>query len=297
MRLKTSKKQLVIFLILISGTLFLTLASRIYAEVDYRHSNPPVTTCSKKPIKNPDTGLVSHWSFDEIYDDKVEDHSGNKNTGKFGSSINRHFIRKMIKSYFDINYIFGTHEIVDGVVGKAIKINGRQWISGGNIAAYNTNKFTVAAWVWRDHDMYSVPTIMAKGSWPYFDGWWLTTKPEERGIDMGIAWGTSFEHIESGYELPLKEWHHIAVTMNNEDHEILFFIDGIPYGEKHENVHEWLVNWNHELFVGDYDGSGRWPWDGKLDEVRYYNRILSDDEIFNVFVNEEGHLLSVNTND
>jgi hypothetical protein len=57
------------------------------------------------------------------------------------------------------------------------------------------------------------------------------------------------------------------------------------------------VNWNHELFVGDYDGSGRWPWDGKLDEVRYYNRILSDDEIFNVFVNEEGHLLSVNTND
>ena len=294
MKLKVSKKRLVYIISGMSVFMTILIFFILYLCVDYRHSNPPVRTCSVKQVKNPGSGLVSYWSFDNMYDDKVEDKSGNKNTGRIESSINRHFIRKMIKSYFDVDYILGTHRIVEGVKGNAIRINGRQWIAGGNIDAYNTNTFTVSVWVWRDNDKYSVPTIMAKGSWPYFDGWWLTTKPEERGIDMGIAWGTSFEHIESGYELPLKEWHHVAVTMNNDDHEIQFFIDGMPYGEKHENVHEWFVNWNHELFVGDFDGSGRWPWHGKLDEVRYYNRILDKEEIFDIYRKEQGPLLTLN---
>jgi len=281
-------------LTIMSILLIISLASLIYLYVEYRHSNPPVKTCRVKKVEKPETGLISYWTFDNVYDNKVEDESGNRNTGRIGSAINRHFIKKMIKSYFDVDYILGIPRIVEGVKGNAIRVNGRQWIAGGNIDAYNTNTFTVSVWVWRDNDMYSVPTIMAKGSWPYFDGWWLTTKPEERGIDMGIAWGVDFEHIESGYELPLREWHHVAVTMNNVDHEIQFFIDGMPFGEKHENVHEWFVNWNHDLFVGDYDGSGRWPWDGKLDEVRYYNKVLSEDEIFNIYNEEAGHLLGLN---
>lgn len=294
MKWKVNKKRLIYLLTIMSILLIISLASLIYLYVEYRHSNPPVKTCRVKKVEKPETGLISYWTFDNVYDNKVEDESGNRNTGRIGSAINRHFIKKMIKSYFDVDYILGIPRIVEGVKGNAIRVNGRQWIAGGNIDAYNTNTFTVSVWVWRDNDMYSVPTIMAKGSWPYFDGWWLTTKPEERGIDMGIAWGVDFEHIESGYELPLREWHHVAVTMNNVDHEIQFFIDGMPFGEKHENVHEWFVNWNHDLFVGDYDGSGRWPWDGKLDEVRYYNKVLSEDEIFNIYNEEAGHLLGLN---
>ncbi len=294
MKLKINKKRLIY---LLTGMLFVllgVLVAGIYLYVEYRHYNPPINECQIKESKNIESGLVSHWSFDKIIDDRVEDSSGNNNIGKIGSAINRHFIKKMIKSYFDLNYIFGIYEVVEGVKGDAIRVNGRQWVAGGNIDTYNTNTFTVAVWVWRETDMYSVPTIMAKGSWPQFDGWWLTTKPEERGVDMGIAWGKAFKHIESGYELPLREWHHIAVTMNNEDHEIEFFIDGLPYGEKHKGVHEWIVNWNHDLFIGDYDGSGRWPWDGKLDEARYYNKILSKEDIYKIYLKENKTLMVMN---
>jgi hypothetical protein len=289
---KLNKKGLIYLLTIMSVILTGLLASLIYYYIDYRHSNPPVNVCRVKQLKSNNSGLLLHWSFDKIQDDKVYDISGNMNTGKIESALNRHFIRKMIKSNFDIDYIFGIHKIVKGVKGNAIGINGRQWVSGGNIKAFNTNTFSVSVWVWRDNDIYSVPTIMAKGSWPYFDGWWLTTKPEERSIDMGIAWGVSFKHIESGYELPLKEWHHIAVTMDNVNHEIQFYIDGLPYGEKHKNVPEWIVNWNHKLFVGDYDGSGRWPWEGKLDEVRYYNKILNDREVLQIYNEDHESLLS-----
>jgi len=48
-------------------------------------------------------------------------------------------------------------------------------------------------------------------------------------------------------------------------------------------VNKWLTNWNHDMFIGGYDGSGRWPWFGKLDDVRYYNTILTPEEIFSIY--------------
>jgi len=54
------------------------------------------------------------------------------------------------------------------------------------------------------------------------------------------------------------------------------------------------VNWNHDLFIGDYDGSGRWPWDGKLDEARYYNKILSKEDIYRIYSEENKTLIVMN---
>jgi hypothetical protein len=125
---------------------------------------------------------------------------------------------------------------------------------------------------------------MSKSSWPFYDGWWLcSAKQGVRDIDVGIAWGNGFTHIKSGYQLPLREWHHIAVSMDNLRHEAQFYIDGKIYGAKHKNVPNWLVNWNHDLFLGEYDGSGRWPWFGKLEDVRFYNKVLSNEEAQKIY--------------
>lgn len=258
-----------------------------YGFIKYKHENPPITEHINKSYVEDSSviGLVSHWEFENILaGNKLADKSGNENTGILKSSINLHFIKRVAQNSFNYHYILGLPRIVSGKIGNSIEINGRQWISGGNHKAYNTNTFTVSAWVWNENDDRNwAPTIIAKGSWPFYDGWWLCTKNNTRYVDMGIAWGESYEHIESGYELPLREWHHIAVSMNNKSHQVMFFVDGLPYGKMHENVHEWLVNWSHDLFVGDYDGSGRWPWYGRLDDVRYFDRILSDEEILAVY--------------
>ena len=255
-----------------------------FLYIEYRHNNPPITITEygNKSENTPINGLVSHWEFDEINNGMIKDVSGNKNSGTIKSAINLHYFRRIFKNTFDRYSLFAIPKIVKGKRGNAIDLNGRQWVSGGNIKDYNTNTFTISTWIWRDDDDDIVPTFMAKSTWP-FDGWWLCTKPSSRYIVMGIAWGESHIHIDSGYQLPLKEWHHIAVTMNNQDHIIQFFIDGLPYGEKHENIHEWLINWNHDLFIGDYDGSGRWPWSGRIDDTRYYDKILSSKEIFEIY--------------
>jgi len=268
----------------------------IFKYVEFRHSNPPVNRCAKKKLINNENGLVSHWTFEIVNDDNILDVSGNGNTGRLNRAINLDFPFNVITNGFDINYILGRHEFVDGVKGKALSVNGREWFSGDNINAYNVDTFTVATWVWRENDIYSVPTIIAKGSWPWIDGWWLTIKPGGYGIDMGIAWSTGFTHIESGYKLPLREWHHVAVTMNNVENEVHFFIDGVAYGDVHKDVHKWIINRNHSLFIADFDGSGRWPWQGKLDEVRFYNKVLIEQDIFNIYMKEKNSMLSENEN-
>jgi len=265
--------------ILIIITCILLLVSFVF--IKYWRFNPPITSSRRGEDYSESIGLVAHWDFEGINQAIIKDKSGNNNHGSLKKIVYYHYPEKIISTLFFTKIPFKTAKMVEGLNGNTIHINSKQWVSGGNIKAYNTNTFTIALWIWKDDSKHRTPTIMAKSSWPY-DGWWLCTKPNTRFIDMGIAWGSSNKHIESGYELPINEWHHIAVTMDNVAHKIQFFIDGLSFGKPHENVPAWLINWNHDLFLGDYDGSGRWHWYGKLSDARYFDRILSSEEIFKI---------------
>lgn len=281
---KQWKKRVLWGILVFLALVILFLLRSVRLSLIYKSYNPPVTSYLMSETPSDSTGLQGYWSFDDFTSEHAADNSGLSRHGIFLSHFNVIFPLEILSNIFDYHYAFGIPKKVEGKVGNAVQLNGRQWLSGGNYLNYNTGQFTISSWVMRsgEDDSY-VPTIMAKGDWPFYNGWWLCTKPNSRYIDMGIAWGEGYKHVESGYEMPSDEWHHIAVTMNNEAHEIQFFIDGKLYGNKHENVPEWLVNWNHDLYIGDFDGSGRWPWIGKIDEVYFFDRILSAEEIFELY--------------
>lgn len=218
-------------------------------------------------------GLIAHWKFDVLEGEQTPDASGNNNVGKVRYIFNKKYIP---------NLLFGQPKQSTGVENGALLLDGKQWISGGNNKCYNIDKFTISLWVWQDNREIHMPTIMAKSSWKGYDGWWLCVTPDG-SVDLGIAWGNGFSHVKSGYRLPLKEWHYISCTVDNFTNEVQFFIDGLPYGRKHSDVHSWRVNWNHDLFIGEYDGSGYWPWPGKLDEVSFYSTILPKDKIYELY--------------
>jgi len=274
--------------LLISGPVSLILLLGLFIfHLRYRSLNPEVSEYRISHNRSGTQGLIAHWPLNQISNEKIEDASGNNNHGKICSEFNLRDPKGLILNALTsgLGYLFGLPRQVVGVKGNALEINGRQWISCGNIDQFNIDTFTISLWVWREGEDINVPTIMAKGSWPFHNGWWLCTAPNSKYIDMGIAWGKGWTHIESGYELPYQEWHHLAVTMDNVQHEIVFFVDGIKYGSAHDNVPTWLSNWSHDMFIGDYDGSGSWPWFGKIDEVYFFNRILNEKEIFDLYNN------------
>lgn len=103
---------------------------------------------------------------------------------------------------------------------------------------------------------------------------------------MAISTGPTRKHIHSEWEIPPEEWHHVLVTMDTANHEIRFFIDGKQFGKTHTDVPTWETNWDQNLFVGDYDGTGRWPWIGRIDDFYYWNKVLSEEEIASHYANE-----------
>jgi Concanavalin A-like lectin/glucanases superfamily len=236
---------------------------------NYQADHPP--GMEFKPGRCTSRGLVAHWKFDEISATKTPDASGQGNDGEFGIPL-KPFAK----------YRYARANLVPGRIGKALDFQLQQWVLAENSACFANDEASFMAWVWMD-DSALVPTIAAKSAWP-LDGWWLCTttmfpQKRERFLDLGIAWGSDMTHVESGWQMPLKEWHHVAVTMDNERHEVEFYVDGALFGEKHTNVHKWVVDYANPFVVGDYDGSGRWPWHGKIDDVRVYNRVVTADEV------------------
>ncbi len=260
----------IVLLLTLSASVGLLFVITIYfltvsAYSQYRNEPPISSASAEKCTAN---GLVAHWKFDEAVGGITPDTGSFNNPGRF-----KYWFRDRFGFYF------GEPSVIKAVDGNGLEFRGKQWVSGGNNSCFATEAFTISVWVWQDRDDMEIPTIMAKSSWPFYNGWWLcSTTQGVRDIDVGISWGNGFAHVKSGYQLPLKEWHHIAVSMDNTRHEAQFYIDGKAFGSKHTNVPNWLVNWNHDLFLGEYDGSGRWPWFGKLDDVRFYNKVLSAEE-------------------
>jgi hypothetical protein len=58
---------------------------------------------------------------------------------------------------------------------------------------------------------------------------------------------------------------------------------GHPFGPVHTSVPAWLTNSDHDLLVGEYDGSCRWPWVGKIDDLRIDNRTLGAEEVLALY--------------
>jgi len=270
--LKLKKNKIIIVLIIACCLLTIILGIVVKKFGHYQRINPPLTAPDKGVCTT--SGLISHWKFDSLDNKITQDSSGNNNTGKV-----QYFF---LHDDFFSKLFFGTPEVVEGPKGNALRFNAKNWISGGNKSCYNVDKFTIALWVWLDN-YDNIPTIMAKSSFVGYDGWWLCTTNKTGFIDLGIAWGNGFTHVKSGYKLPLNEWHFLAVTVDNTKQKVQFYIDGAPYGKIHTDVPKWLINWNHDMFIAEYDGGGYWAWPGRLDDVRFYSEILSSEEVQSIY--------------
>jgi hypothetical protein len=240
----------------------------------YRSTHPPSTPYVTGKCAAP--GLVAHWKFDEVTNGLTPDAGTYGHHGKLALAP-----RAFAPLRFD------KPKLVAGPQGKALEFSGRQWVTAPNNDCFASEQLTVAAWVWLAEEE-GVPTIAAKSTLGQ-NGWWLCTtskgaQDDDRFLDFGIAMGVEKNmHVKSGYQLPLREWHHVVASLDNIRGEAQFFIDGKPYGPKQTGIPKWLVNRDHDFFVAEYDGSARWPWKGKLDDVRFYNYVLSADTVAELY--------------
>ena len=203
-----------------------------------------------------DTSLKGYWSFNgqDLSGTTAYDRSGSGNTGTLTSGPT----------------------ITEGKIGQALQFDGtNDLVVVTNESSYRfSSDFSLSTWV-------KVPTTLA--GYEAVIGKYAVTPS---GWDFGIGSngkarmslrGTSTLDVSSGAGPDLRDnqWHHV-VTVNTPT-SIETYVDGIL---QNTMTGTWTATTNTDsLYIGNRDSNGTTTFSGMIDEVRVYNRALTESEI------------------
>jgi hypothetical protein len=139
---------------------------------------------------------------------------------------------------------------------------------------------TIAAWV-NVAVTHNHNTILSKGEWK--DAYSLVIKGDT--TPANLLWTGNDTSVFSGDPVPLNTWTHVAVTINGD--LTSFYFNGQLSGATNQDRGNAIDNTAVDVCLGreQYSGSlpaGRWFFNGRMDDIRIYQRALTQAEIQSV---------------
>lgn len=200
-------------------------------------------------------GPLAHWKFDDGTGTTAIDSEG----GHDGTLTN------------GPNWIAGQ-------VGDALDFDG---VDDAVIVPHSnslalTQEMTFTAWVNSNEFGASGPydLVISKGNVATVYDYYFGTLGDE--IIFGFsAGGTYQEFTTSGFNLPTGVWHHIAATFDNSTDTVKLYHDGAEVLSA-TTTYDPPTN-SRDLYIGSSEDGA--DWDGMLDDVRIYDRVLDFSEI------------------
>ncbi len=232
---------------------------------------PQVPTVDDSIPTATDPSLILYFSFDELDGNWTIDHSQYENQGR----------------------LVGNPQLVDGKFGKALEFNGEtDAVEVPHHSSLNvTEAVTVMAWIYtprQNHPRSNWQGILAKGdqhprSYSFYterggtlqlalDNSAATTIVEVDGVPIQHSEG----NIASEGTFELNEWQHVAGRIANGERQ--FWINGQRAGTSEVVTPFPGFADTASVLIGDTHETNR-NFQGMIDEVRIWNRALSEDEI------------------
>jgi hypothetical protein len=212
-------------------------------------------------------GLVGYWPFDEGSGTIARDYSGNGNDGTLcnGSTCG----------------VQGP-TWTTGKVGGALSFDGipdntdGDWVNAGPSPSTKLDgTVSIVAWAY---------PYTPSGNWSYVlrRGFFVDEAYGIRLVSNALSIeyhnGTTFVSFSTDPgTLPYNTWVHIAVVRNLSNRTIRFYINGSL--SKTVSYSDNPATNSNQLGLGGHVGSAVQKFKGILDEIRIYNRALSDSEI------------------
>ena len=196
----------------------------------------------------PSGGLVAAYHFDETTGTMATDVSGNGNHGTINGATR-----------------------TTGKFGQALSFNGSSnWITIPDADSLDlTNGMALSAWVYPTALSANINTVLAKenGANVSYD----LMANDDMNVPQLYLGGSTY--LRGTGRLPLNAWSHIASTFYGST--VKLFVNGIETAS---------LSWSGSLSVGSGQLLiGKSPWSeyfqGRIDEVRIYNRALNASEI------------------
>ncbi len=162
---------------------------------------------------------------------------------------------------------------------------------------FDTPEFSISVWVYPQKiGVWS--RVIDMGNGPSTNNIFISfDSASSNGIPMfGILTPVMYS-VKSFKALTQNKWQHFAATFNGE--QLSFYIDGILSG----NLTYKNIIMTSKNRTSNFIGKSNWPWNGYsmsyLDELRFYNKCLTQEEIYELMNNETGESIFLNilTND
>lgn len=192
----------------------------------------------------------------------------------------------------------GTPTYTTGKVGNAFSFSGTagsSMVNLGNPASFNTQVFSCEFWMQRA----SASNIGKGASGGYCSfvghgaGGWVLFGKNNGSFQLSHGWGVS-DWFSAGTYLTGTGWHHVAFTYNNGSP--LIYVDGKVIPETptitgtFTYAYKWSIGGVYYNTGGSIDpNSGFW---GQLDELSFYNRVLTPNEIWGIYNSPNGKSLN-----
>jgi RNA polymerase sigma factor (sigma-70 family) len=224
-------------------------------------------------------GLVGHWTLDESVGTIAADSSGNGFNGTLAD--------------------YWTPGWIEGKIGGALDFDGEATVVsvGSPAALTNLARFTIAAWVMprgfgreigEANNKMNRGRIVDKRNSESGAGWSLYLANRATGLTSGtFCFRQDFSIAQAGWEtqensVALGIWQHVAIAYDNgsADNRPIFYLNGIhvattimvaPAGSKSSDAASTLTIGNAATLDRAFDGA--------IDDVRIYDRILSASEV------------------
>jgi len=140
-----------------------------------------------------------------------------------------------------------------------------------------TDAFTLSVWInWRTPTV-DWQTVIAKGD----NAWRLARNGGGQTIDFGFTDGgpRGWLSVATASEVPLGEWHHVTATIDTVDGAKIY-LDGVLEGTNPDTGG--ITQGDYPVFIGENSQALNRYWDGLIDEVMIYSRVLSEAEVLYV---------------
>lgn len=207
-------------------------------------------------------GLVAAWNFDEMKGDQVKDSSGRGHhgvlrgakpaEGKFGGAVEC------------------TKDAVVEVPHKPSLDDFKQGIS-------------IAAWVNRtaDDSWNTVVSREIRDGWSEYFGLAVVKNKALFSVDGD---GAHYQNIKSDEDMPVGQWIHLAGTYDNSAFKL--YVNGRLVKSSAYSIPLTFSDQNPLLIGGNTNNQGKQWLDcfhGRIDDVRLFNRSLSEKEVAALF--------------
>ena len=205
-----------------------------------------------------ESGLVGYWKFNEGGGSIVYDDSGNGLDGMLVGDARR-------------------VDSLEGLRG-ALDFDGNDYVRiPGSEGVHITGAITVAAWVNIRRVYTDWMSIATKAD----TGWRLSTLMSERRFHFALTGGPPWHYVNGEIVVPAGEWYHVCATFDGSYIHLY-----INRGEDPASPasYEGTISTNDfPIFIAaNAERPGR-QWNGLLDEVRIYDRALTNREVAELF--------------